>query len=515
MDRMETLTQSASEKFKQSEVAEWDECIYQEGKDLLAEVERLLEETARIGEEIERRFDHAALEEQMRMPPVRPSDHDQRWYRKDLTTGAVPETGDMDQMLPEALEQLLSQVPRSWRQHQQSSEQLNAVLQPLLLYGRERWGTGFMTLHKYAYYLSVACDHLNKEPLLDIYTAARAVPQICSLGLSLETLKDVKGARRKILELWQAPSSETDSRIFELLVAAAFARMGHDVAFIEETAEKTPDLRLHGKPIPIVIECKRRQALNDYEVKEFSVIRKVFAILCDEQEKLGLVGELAIDFEQEMINLPVSGIVESIRDITKSLSPYGAKETEWGAVHLKPVAVSQEFEHTCLYSPEFLERVFQINLELDEFDGICAVARNNRFPEVDRAELPFLMKWRSNSKAATEKKLQTIKYLWIQAVDQIPTGEAGLIYLAYEEGYRPLLADARTDAIRRLADTIYFKRRGIVIPMTLISRLFPNVILEGRPDLIESTIPLVQGDKDNYDFWTEEMPTRVFTRLRQ
>ena len=193
------------------------------------------------------------------------------------------------------------------------------------------------------------------------------------------------------------------------------------------------------------------------------------------------------------------------------MSPYAAKETEWGAIHLKPVAVSQEFERTRLYSPEFLEMVFQIDLELDEFDGICAVTRNNQFPEVDRAELPFLMKWRSNSEAATKRKLETIEYLWIEAVDQVPTGEAGLIYLAYEEGHRPLLADARTNAIRRLADTIYFKRRGIVIPMTLISRLFPNVVLEGRPDLIESTIPFVQGDKDNYDFWTEEMPTHVFT----
>ena len=47
--------------------------------------------------------------------------------------------------------------------------------------------------------------------------------------------------------------------------------------------------------------------------------------------------------------------------------------------------------------------------------------------------------------------------------------------------------------------------------MTVISRLFPNVLLEGRADLIESVIPLVDGDKENFDFWTAEMPTRIFT----
>ena len=73
------------------------------------------------------------------------------------------------------------------------------------------------------------------------------------------------------------------------------------------------------------------------------------------------------------------------------------------------------------------------------------------------------------------------------------------------------MADARTDAIRELSETIYFDRRAIAIPMTVISRLYPNVIHEGRPDFIESSIPLASGGKDNYDFWTQEMPTRVFT----
>ena len=132
------------------------------------------------------------------------------------------------------------------------------------------------------------------------------------------------------------------------------------------------------------------------------------------------------------------------------------------------------------------------------------------FPEVERAELPFLLKWASNSPAALKAKLQTIKTLWIEAVNQIPTGEMGLIYLAYEEGHRPSLADARTDAIRELASTIYFKRQSIAVPMTLASRLYPNVIKEGRPDFIESTLPLAGGDLDNYIFWTQEMPTSVF-----
>ena len=130
---------------------------------------------------------------------------------------------------------------------------------------------------------------------------------------------------------------------------------------------------------------------------------------------------------------------------------------------------------------------------MDEFDGLCAVAANDSYPEVERAELPFLLKWTSNSPAAQARKLQTIKNLWVEAVNQIPTGEAGLIYLAYEEGHRPSLADARTDAIRELTKNIYFERRAIYISLTVVSRLFLNVVHEGRPDFIESSIPLAEG----------------------
>lgn len=512
--RARALVQSASEKFKLSEQAGWDESLYGEGDELLVELKRLFEETAPIEKELERRIGPALLEEQIREFTLGSNDNDQRWYHKDLTTQEVPTTGTIDEQLPEALENLLGRVSKSWWREQQSlanEAQRNLALQPLLLCGRDRRGVNLNLPHKYAYYLSVADHEVKKEPHLDFYTAARAVPQIYYLGASLETLRGVEGASRKLRELWRAPSKETDSRIYELLVAAAFARMGHKVSFIPETDAKSPDLRLHDEPIPIVVECKRKQTLNSYEEKEFSVIEEVFATLCVEREELGLVGDLTVDFNVELINLTADDIVQSVREITRSLSPYVSKETAWGTLHFKPVSVSTSFEPTRLYSPDFLNRVFGINLEMDEFDGICAVVKNDQSPVVGRAELPFLMRWTSNSKTAFEKKLKTIKSLWIEAVSQIPTGEAGLIYLAYEEGHRPSLADARTDAIRELTQDIYFHRRAISIPMTVISRILPNTLLEGRPDLIENAIPAVDGDNDARAIWPQLMPTRVFT----
>ena len=512
--RVERLAYSASEKMKQAEASTSDRGLREEAFALWEDAGNLWAEANLVVAELERRYGHAGLDSVSHFRTGGLQHLDQRWHRKDLTTDTVPSTHSIDEMLPEALENLLSQASPSWWRDQQSlvtGEQRKAVLQPLLLCGRERWPMGFPALNKFTNYLVVANDHLRQEPFLDTYMAARAIPQICSLGLSLETLKQVKGAESKLKELFQAPDGETDSRIFELLVAASFARMGHDVEFIAETPlAKTPDLRLHDTPVPVVVECKRRQPLTYYERKEFSVMREVFVLICAERKELGLVGELAITFRKEMIKLSPAEIMGAVRDCTNSLSPYAERETEWGSVRLRPVAVSQEFEPTRLYSPDCLKRVFDTDLELDEFDGICAVAANAHSPVVERAELPLLLKWTSDSPAALRRKLQTVKSLWIQAVDQVPTGEMGLIYLAYEEGHRPSLADARTDAIRELASMIYFKRRLIAVPMTVISRLIPNVVLEGRPDFIENTIPLAEGGWDDFNFWIREMPTSVF-----
>ena len=146
---------------------------------------------------------------------------------------------------------MLSLLPPSWWARQQllvNEEQRKAVLQSLLLCGTERWQMGSPAIHKFAKYLVVANDHIRKEPFLDMYTAAKAITPIYSLGLSLEALKEVKGADSKLRALYRGPSAEIDSTIFELLVAAAFASKGHDVAFIEENAKKKRH-RPSGTPI--------------------------------------------------------------------------------------------------------------------------------------------------------------------------------------------------------------------------------------------------------------------------
>ena len=81
--------------------------------DLLAEASRLLKEGDHIAMEFERRYGQAALYGDRQVRTGKSWRLDQRWYRKDLTTRTVLQSRDIYEMLPRALENLLSQVPRS------------------------------------------------------------------------------------------------------------------------------------------------------------------------------------------------------------------------------------------------------------------------------------------------------------------------------------------------------------------------------------------------------------------
>ena len=95
-----SLDHTASEKFKQSELAEWDADLYQEALDLVKEAERLSEESVLVAEEAERRLGPSDNYGAVQFREGKPWHNDQRWYREDLTTRVVPPSRDIDEMLP-------------------------------------------------------------------------------------------------------------------------------------------------------------------------------------------------------------------------------------------------------------------------------------------------------------------------------------------------------------------------------------------------------------------------------
>ena len=133
---------------------------------------------------------------------------------------------------------------------------------------------------------------------------------------------------------------------------------------------------------------------------------------------------------------------------------------------------------TRLYSPEYLEHVFSWSAAQDDWDGLlCEVEPPGRI-DVTTYTLPMCLKWRSESAEALTKKARGVTSLWADAVKQIPDGELGFVYIAYPEGSRPTLADARTRYILDAAGQ-FWHRWSVRVPVTVISRLYARS-LEAR-----------------------------------
>jgi hypothetical protein len=127
---------------------------------------------------------------------------------------------------------------------------------------------------------------------------------------------------------------------------------------------------------------------------------------------------------------------------------------------------------------------------------------------VHYTELPFCLKWRVDADQALEGKARHVVRLLAEAVQQVPEGECGIIYIAYEDSHRAAVADKRTQRIMDLAGTFELRKPWVMVPKIVVGRLFPDALEEGRPDLIESSVPLLaEGWEDFGDFF----PDLVYT----
>jgi hypothetical protein len=122
--------------------------------------------------------------------------------------------------------------------------------------------------------------------------------------------------------------------------------------------------------------------------------------------------------------------------------------------------------------------------------------------------MPLCLKWRSDSEEALTKKARGVTSLWADALKQIPDGEMGFIYIAYPEGARPALADARTRDILNGATESWWHRWSVRVPVTVVSRLYARSLGHGCPDLIESAIP---GASEGCEVFLTKLPYLVFT----
>lgn len=452
--------------------------------------------------------------ESLSLPADSARRNDDHLDRANLTADQIPASAYVDDYLAAALERVVSLLPGGWLEEEsEEAARAHSLSQPdafLSLTKGVRRESEHCGIHRLRQTIYVARDYLNGEFFYDQFAGALLVPTLTKLALQGHNLREVGGERDERLDhLWRGPSSQVDATFVELLTAAACVEKGRSVDFLPATHEKSPDLRCHD-PIPLLIECKRQDALSQYELGEEAIMRQLFVALRGEAQKRGLCGTFQLELLVEAGQIDIADVVS--RFISQRLAPNPSRKLSytWGSVAFIPSTSRVSLpETTRLYSPHMLKYLFGWESDLPVWDGICCSVDAKGEPELDLAVSPIALIWRNDSDKALKKRSWAPINLFSKASLQIPPGEFGIVYVNYIEGARAEVSNMRLAAYAgRLQEFEHSDK--IRIPISLLVRLYPRSLGHGQPDLIESSVQYLSslyGDKELFDFF----PSMIFT----
>ena len=442
-------------------------------------------------------------------PPIAPPQIDRLW-REDLEREKVPINAYIEDALADGLDFLISRLPQGWWKEQNQLREGAGdehLRESVMLFGSVSESPLASPIHQYAYALMLAGDNLEGRKNYDIYSRAFLVPFIAKLCSLIDPLREAKNGFDKLDELKLAPSGEIPSRLYELVVGGRCVLIGRDVEFLAaDPAEVSPDLRIHNLGFPTVVECKMQSRLSAHEKLEFVTMRELFSALAMGPHRL--IGILSIVSTIPLEDVGIKTLLEASLKCVGGIDPYQSITEAWGTISFAPLDPTIDLsEPTRIYSPDFLEEVFGWNFETTDYDGICALIRNNRSITVLRAELPFCLRWRSEAEKSLDRKARSLASQLSEAFHQVPVGEAGFVYVAYEETHRAAVADRRTQKFLDQIAQWEIRKRGINPQLVVLNRLFLSASHEGRPNLVENAIYTTFGRGNS---WREEMPISVF-----
>ena len=428
---------------------------------------------------------------------------------------SAPVSGNLHDMAPGALERVLKLVDPMWIQSEaQKAFRLDDHFRqkPLhLVNGRRFEPAPNPGPQRFARMILLCRDFIEDKENIDFFSASLLVPELVAFALRLDEIQHLgPEASKKVQQLSKLPDDEVASSIHELLVGAGAVAKGRKVEMLApDRSGKTPDLRVHDyHGLPVVIECKRRIRLSEYESAEAVHAASLYSSIRDELRKQGAHVSIEADFTIPITDVPVEDFKHQLLAIYDAFSSTSAA-LPWGTLKCERLEyVTTLSAPTRLYAPNMLARIFGWPEEGVDWDGlICEIEPPSSF-RLTKVRDPLCMKWRTTHSEAMKKKSKEVTSLYNSALAQIPHGETGLIYIAYQEGSRAELADART---RNLLENISHKwthdwtKR---IPLVVVSRLYARALGVGQPDLIENSIPAKPDYADMV--FMADFPTNAF-----
>jgi hypothetical protein len=424
-----------------------------------------------------------------------------------------PSTPNLDELVAEGYDRLIRLVDQDWLRSQSHLSYGQSYDDPpkcrLHLVGRQRLlpFDAPARPQRFAQMLLMSHDQIQGRHNLDFFDGPMLISETAHLGNSLREIDELGDeAKKKLKSLPKIADRDVASTVYELLVGAACVRFGRKIEMLPASSTKTPDFRVLDQGAPFVIECKRRLGLNEYAMKEARHVERLYAAAAHLFDRNHL--HVEVEFSTTVSTVSEKEFTAEISLLCESKDCEPMKSTQWGTLRLRRMPPARICPVTLAFSPSFLLDIFGWKHVESEWDGLICQIDPVESPLVAAAIAPRCLKWRCNAEESILKKSRGLNSLWADAIKQIPTGEVGGVYIAYKEGMRAGLADARTEhLLQTIKERKLFHRSLIHVPWTVITRLYPQALGNGAPELIESAIPMTES---GFDYLLGEFPSRVF-----
>jgi len=160
------------------------------------------------------------------------------------------------------------------------------------------------------WYLYLTETYVERPQETEPHQCARILPVVQALGRNIERLRLVAGVDRRLDRLFADPHASADAVLFELLVAACYARAGAKVEMLSEASTaKTPDLAVTDQASTFFVECKRLAPRSQRDIQESQKWVQLWRPLREELVRRRLAVVLAVDFRADLLTLPEDFLV--------------------------------------------------------------------------------------------------------------------------------------------------------------------------------------------------------------
>jgi hypothetical protein len=309
--------------------------------------------------------------------------------------------------------------------------------------------------------------------------SSRIYPFFSAIGRDINLLKQMKGINRRLEVLFNEGQNKPDSTLYELVVAAHYARDHWTVEFLEDhPSRKTPDLEISKGTENFWVECKRFAKVTEYAEKERLEWQKRVKHLFNAMRIEGIPASAEVTFKipleetDEVIlgstftHYCRSGMIRSGQMLTHPYLDFKAIPLD--LAHINSILEASPTRPTSPLMIELLSGTYELHgnytqlinprqIEFINPDDRLFVL-NQFYSSVYEA---YIAKWDCVAPTSIDKKAKDINKMLSKALRQIPDEGDGIIHIGYETVTGPLVEIRRQEKINQVIDGFNFGSKNI------------------------------------------------------